>query len=231
MHNQNNGHKPCRMRGAGYQIDFRPGQTCLLQFQANGHKYKASVIGVEQYAFIMARLPVAPGILNHMRAGNSVLVRTEQGGTVYAFTAEILAGYPKPAPILVFAHPPAVEGLRYREHKRTKCMLPAHVTNEFFKAPGLVTDMSVGGCRVVVDWKEKDKVFNMMTGDRLTLTMHLDGDSPQQVPSTLMNFKELRRHYTMGLKFHEEQKPKSLAYFIGRLEGAWAAITEQAPPG
>lgn len=226
MGNQTEGAQPRRMRGPGYQVDFRTGQPCLVQFSLNGQKYKSVVIGVEQYSFVIARLPLVPGIQNHLRPGSEVVVRLRDGGTVYAFTSVILSFVLKPAPLLVFAYPPNVEGLQYREHKRTRCLLPAEVANGYFRTPGMVTDISLGGCRVIVDWKDKGKVFNMMTGDQLTLRMFLDMDEAATVAATLMNFKELKRHYTLGLRFDGEERQKGLAHFIGRLEGAWAAIDE-----
>ena len=223
--------QPRRMRGPGYQIDFRTGQPCLVQFSLNGQKYKCVILGVEPYSFIIARLPLVPGIQNHLRAGNEVVVRLQDGGTVYAFTSEILSFVLKPAPILVFSYPPNVEGLQYREHKRTRCLLPAEVANGFFRTGGLVTDISLGGCRVIADWRDKNKVFNMMTGDQLELGMNLDLGEVSKVTATLMNFKELKRHFTLGLRFHETQRLKSLAHFIGRLEGVWAALEETPGQG
>jgi len=212
------------MRGPGYHLEFKVGQPCLVQFESTGQKYKSVIIGVEQYAFVIAKLPLVPGIQKHMNAGNPVLVRMEQGGTVYGFSTEILSHSLRPVPFVVFAYPPRVEGVQYREHKRTLCMLPAAVSNPYFTTSGLVSDISMGGCRLMVEWRDKPKVFNMMTGDKLELRLHLDSDDTGPVEATLMNYKELKRHYTMGLKFSGEERLKSLAHYIGRLEGAWAAV-------
>jgi len=222
---------PRRVHGAGYHVDFAVGQRCLVQFERDGQKYRSVIVGFEQYCFVIARLPMAPGIQNRMRAGNSVIVRLEQDGTVYGFTTQILTVALKPAPIMVFAYPGSVEGLQYRHHKRTQCMLPTLVVNDFLQADGLVTDVSVGGCRVVIDWRDKNRVFNLMSGDGLELQLHLGGQGPQAVDARIMNVKELKRHYTLGLKFEGEHKHKPVAHFIARLEGAWAAIEDGATRG
>jgi len=222
---------PRRVRGAGYQVDFNVGQRCLIQFEREGQKYRSVIIGFEQYCFVIAKLPLAPGIQNRLRPGNSVIVRLEQAGTLYGFTTEILTAALKPAPIMVFAYPGSVEGLQYRAHKRTPCMLPSLVLNEFLRTEGLVSDISLGGCRVVIDWRDKNRVFNLMTGDSLELRLHLDEHEPQDIPANVMNIKELKRHYTLGLKFDGEQRLKPLAHFIARLEGAWAAVEDVPPRG
>lgn len=103
-------------------------------------------------------------------------------------------------------------------------MLPASILNDFLNTDGLVTDISLGGCRLVIDWRNKEKVFNMMSGDNLELHMHFDSGDAQAVPAKLMNVRELKRHYTLGLKFEIHERLKPLAHFIARLEGAWAAL-------
>lgn len=220
----NNGHEPRRVRGAGYQVDFHTGQRCLLQFKMEGHKYQGTILGIEPYSFVIARLPRAPGIQNCLTPNQQVVVRLEQGGTLFGFTSVVLSSSLKPAPIIMFSYPENVQGLQFRQHKRTRCMLPAQVQSEFISTGVLVTDISMGGCRVVVDWRDKEQAFNMMAGDTLDLSMHLDGDEPQVVSAALMSKKELKRHYSLGLKFESDERIKPLAYFIGRLEGAWAAL-------
>ena len=231
MNAEENTRQPRRVRGAGYHLDFTLGQRCLVQFDLNGQKFRSVIIGVEQYSFVIAKLPLSPGIQNRMRPGSTVIVRLEQDGTLYGFTSEIVSSALKPAPFIVFAYPGSVEGLQYREHKRTKCMLPASILNSFLNADGLVTDISLGGCRLVIDWRETEKVFNMMSGDDLELRMHLDSGAPQSVPAKLMNVKELKRHYTLGLKFDTGERLKPLAHFIARLEGAWSALENSLAQG
>jgi len=221
--------QPRRVRGAGYQMEFKTGQLCLVQFETNGQRYTASVIGMDAYKFLALRLPMAPGIQTRVRPGGVVLVRMEQGGTVYAFTSEILSSVLKPAPVMFIVYPQVVDGLQFREHKRTRCMLPATLKGQHLAASGLVTDISMGGCRVVVDWRDKDRVFNIMTGDPLELGMNLDDAGSVPVPSLLKSVKETKRHYTLGLMFSEEKRLKPLAHFIARLESAWAAIEEENP--
>jgi len=223
--------QPRRVRGAGYQMEFKSGQLCLVQFEVKGQRYKASVIGMDAYKFLALRLPMAPGIQTRLRPGGTMLVRMEQGGTVYAFTSEILSSVLRPAPVAFIVYPQVVEGLQFREHKRTRCMLPATVKGQHLQSTGLVTDISLGGCRVVVDWRDKDRVFNIMTGDSLELGMNLDDSGAVPVPSLLKSVKETKRHYTLGLQFSEEHRLKPLAHFIGRLESAWAAIEEDAVSG
>lgn len=214
---------PRRVRGAGYDMNLSVGQRCLIQFEIDGQKFKAQIIGLEQYSFIIARLPLVPGIQNRMRQGRPVIIRLEQAGTLYGFTTEIIASNLKPAPFVVLAYPGSVEGLRYRRYKRTRCMLPAEIVNDALNSEGFITDISLGGCRVIIDWRERDRAFAVTAGDSMELRMLLDGKAPQAVPARLMNLQSLKRHYTLGLKF-EVERVKPLDRFITRLEGAWAAM-------
>lgn len=215
-------------REAGYKVEFAVGRRCLVQFEPKGQKYTASIIGIEPFDFFIVRLPLVPGIQKWMTGGGSAVVRMEQGGTLYGFTSDILAAHIRPAPMLMLSYPENVEYLQLREHKRTRCMLPVELVSEFFNASGFVTDLSLGGCRAVIDWHEKDRVFNMMSGDNLELHLPVDGVHTKDFSAQLMNLREGVRQYALGLRFVSGEAPGEVGTLIERLERVWAVLEQQA---
>jgi c-di-GMP-binding flagellar brake protein YcgR len=221
---QNIDAQPKRVRGAGYDVEFKLGQRCLIQFETGGQKYRSSVIGVEHFTCIMCKIPLVPGIQQKLIPGQNVNMRVENGGTLYAFTTQIVGHQVKPTPFLVVGYPEKVDGLQYRRHKRCRCMLPAEVLGGHLKSEGLVTDISLGGCRAVLDWREQEAPFHTAPGEELVLNMHLDGQTPLPIPAKLVTVKPQRRLFVLGMSFHGGPGLNPLAKFIGRLEASWEAL-------
>jgi len=211
---------------SGYQLDFCVGQRCLLQFDLGGQKYRSTIVGVEAYEYVITKLPMVPGIQSKLRPGSSLTIRLEHNGAVYGFHTEVVTAMTKPSPMLLFAYPQTVECIQLRRHKRSRCMLPAVLRAGDTTVSGLVTDVSVGGCRMVVEGRGAEGRLQVEAGDMVDLHLPFDPMRPEPVQAVVVNNMGLKRHNALGLSFSGDGFAKPLAHFIARLEGARAALEE-----
>lgn len=218
--------KTRRSLESGYRLDFSIGQRCLLQFDQGGQKYRSTIVGVEAYEYVITRLPMVPGIQSKLQPGSALTIRLEHNGAVYGFHTEVVTAMTKPNPMLLFAYPQKVECIQLRLHKRCRCMLPAVLHNAELTVAGLVTDVSAGGCRMMVETRGKRDIFQIVAGDVVGLQLPLDPLHPEPVQALVANNTGLKHHNALGLSFASDGFAKPLARFIARLEGARAALEE-----
>lgn len=209
-------------REPGYAVDIAPGQECTLAIDGDKQKYRSSVIGIEPYKFLIVRMPMVPGIQAKLTLGCGVTLRMEHHGTLWGFTCRALKVLTSPAPMLVLAYPSAAERLQLRLHRRTPCFMPARVANEYLAVGGLVTDISLGGCRMVLDVHTPEKVLNIMRGDELALTLPTDAEETCRLEATVQNHHEVKGYRSLGLSFLRDSNLDDtvLARFVERMEGA-----------
>jgi c-di-GMP-binding flagellar brake protein YcgR len=100
--------------------------------------------------------------------------------------------------------------------------MPARVANEYLAVGGLITDISLGGCRMVLDAHSPEKVLNIMRGDELALTLPTDADETCQLEATVQNHREVKGYRSLGLSFlrDADKGDTVLARFVERMEGA-----------
>ena len=189
-------------------------------------KYRSTIVGVEPYEYVITRLPMVPGIQSKLQPGSTLTIRLEHNGAVYGFHTEVVTSMTKPNPMLVFAYPQKMECIQLRQHKRTRCMLPAVLHNANTTVSGLVTDVSAGGCRMVVDGRGQLEKFSACAGDIVGLHLPFDPLKPEPVQAEVVNNTPLKRHNALGLSFSGDGFAKPLAHFIARLEGARVALEE-----
>ena len=219
-------------RGPGFNLDISLAQPCLLSFEGDKERFKTSVIGFEPYQFIIIRLPAVPGIQQKLALGRGITLRLECDGTLWGFNTNILKAVMSPTPMLVVAYPYSAERLHLRKHHRTPCFLPARLANDFLDAAGLVTDISLGGCHMILDGAWTEKVLNIMTGDPVTLSWRPDDESLLQVDATVHKRTTGRTPLSLGLEFSSlvPESQEMLERFVSRLEEAKHALEQDNLP-
>lgn len=206
----------------GADVSLTVAQPLELQFTGN-HLYDASsVVAVDGAECIIAEMPLtALGCCP--KPGMGLRGRFEKQGSYFGFRTCVLKFVTKPRPLVFFACPKKIEVLRRRLHPRVHCMMPAAIEGEMMRVSGYVTDISMGGCRVLANLDGQEGVVNVMSGDTVHLSMPLDGLRVESLKAKVKNFTMKENRVSLGLVFQagKAQMPL-LAAFMTRMETAGA---------
>jgi c-di-GMP-binding flagellar brake protein YcgR len=224
--------QPESRRGPGFHLDLALGQPCVLSFESDKERFRSSIIGLEPYQFIIIRLPGVPGIQQKLAQGPGITLRLECDGTLWGFNSRVLKTVLSPAPMLAVAYPYSAERLQLRRHRRATCFLPARISNDFLDVDGLVTDISLGGCHLVLDGAVTEKVLNIMSGDPVVLTLSTEGGQPLSVDATVHRRRNGKSRQSMGLEFASPppEAGSRIARFVARMEDALNVLEQDNQP-
>lgn len=217
---QENGQSKRSTRAQGLTVTFKPGQAVLVQALGDNQRYWGRILGHDPYDYFLVKLPLVPGILRLASPGASLTVRLETDGELFGFGCDVISATHKPYPMLILSYPTTTERLQLRRHKRVKCLIPALVENEFFKSPAFIVDLSKGGCKLVLDVFQKQKIINLMTGDDVAVSVSLDSMTNMRCKAKVMSLSELRHGRALGASFdsEDEESLTTLRDFMERLE-------------
>ncbi len=123
----------------------------MIEFPGSIDKISTALVGFEKDNYFILKVPPVPGIKGKLREGNKVVSRFLQQGAIISFRAEILTILTKPANLLFLTYPFGFETHLVRKHKRVNCYFPAMGGVQDQKFPGLIMDISSGGCRLTCD--------------------------------------------------------------------------------
>jgi len=201
-------------------LAFKPGQSVMVQIPTDPQRYWGRVIGTDPYDFFILKLPMVPGILRLATAGASLTLRMESEGELYGFSCDVISAIFKPSPLLVLSYPTATERLQLRMHKRVRCLIPSILANDFFNSPAFMVDVSRGGCRLLLDMFQKQKIVNLMSGDTADLNISLDSLTPLRLRTEVVNIQDQGQGRFVSARFNSEDQESqaALAEFMTRLE-------------
>jgi len=207
-------------RELGMAVAFKLGQAVMLQALGGKQRYWGKIIGTDPYDYFIVRLPLVPGINHLATTGAGLTLRFEADGELYGFSCDVVSATHKPNLLLILSYPTYIEKMQLRRHRRIKCLIPAFMENEFFKSPGFIVDLSRGGCRVVLDMFQKQKIVNLMTGDELNLNISLDSLSSLTCKARVMSLADLGQGRVLGASFGggEVESQGAIGKFMDRLE-------------
>lgn len=158
---------------------FHPGAKVDLQFNSETpFRIRGKLIGFDEGHYIILSLP--PNIIRDytdvIKEGNGCVIRTlveGDAGKCVAFRSNVSLITPRPKGLVFIQFPKSVESISLRKESRMVTQLPVVIVHRddtnseaLFNAKtelsGHVKDISRGGCRVIVQWKEgQGKIQNV----------------------------------------------------------------------
>jgi c-di-GMP-binding flagellar brake protein YcgR len=192
-----------------------------VQFTGS-HLYDQSmVLGVDGQSLVIAEMPLATGLKCCPKPGMGLRARFEEQGSYYGFMTSVAKFITKPRPMFFFAYPKKIEILARRKHPRVRCLLPVGVENEHFDAQGFITDISLGGCRVLANLDSGEPILNVMGGDRVDVVLPLDGVNLRPVRAKVKSATLSGNTAVLGLVFTMDKAlVDKMAALISRMEAA-----------
>lgn len=207
-------------RDLGMFVAFKPGQAVMVQAMGDSQRYWGRIIGTDPYEYLFVKLPMVPGITRLATAGASLTLRLETDGELFGFSCDVISATHKPYPLVALTYPTAAERLQLRKSRRVKCLIPAMVENDFFTSPAVIVDLSRGGCRLVLDMFQKQKIVNLMTGDKVNLSLALEPKASMVCPARVVSMADASQGRFLSASFDDADKDASAALgeFMDRLE-------------
>ncbi len=210
---------PSVQRSPGIQVELRPEMPVVLQIPRDGAKYSSKIVGVEPYKYIIAKMPLAPGIRTMIFPGQGLTLKSECDGIIYGFDTEILHAILRPAALLLLAYPMRTEKIELRRHRRLSCLLPVRLQNPFAHTLAFMVDISLGGCRLVVDKNDTDGILNVMAGDEVSILALHEVFGDDGLRATIANTAQKNHKAFFGAAFagNDPDHGRRVAAFLDRI--------------
>jgi hypothetical protein len=132
--------------------------------------FPSYLIGVKPDAFIIIKTPTIISSEDLLLEGTSLVVRYTHLGDVYRFNTSILGENEDPFKVTFLSYPDVVEKIEYRDSPRVSSYIPAALIYKEIEVKGIVTDISVAGCKFRTD--SIDQMEELLIKKEGDVTMH-----------------------------------------------------------
>lgn len=164
-------------------------------------------IGLVHYEYLILRVPSVPGLLNKLIPHTMMEIRFLLDGAVNSFATELLSYAVKPTLMLFAAYPDRMTIQETRRHQRITCALPATLNTIYGDARGIISDLSMGGCKVTLDLSGQSALREMIVGDEVVLQTVLNTDGiPAGGTAIVRNIEVSGSKLHTGLSFSDAHK-------------------------
>ncbi|MFP5212459.1 MAG: HD domain-containing phosphohydrolase [Acidobacteriota bacterium] len=184
------------------QITIEVGTQLMIQFGSHPERFRASLVGLEAGEFLILRIPEELPIQLVLQQGRPVVSRYALAGTVYGFKTVVLSHTLDPVRLLFLSYPRTIEKIELRKDRRIECFFPAEVQIEQVECAGVVTDISVGGCKISVKHAGGIAALKKVVGGSIALRTQLFGDDrPRPFYGKVRNVSGAQGKIILGVQF------------------------------
>lgn len=164
-------------------------------------------IGLSHFDFLVLRLPTVPGLRNQLLSQTPVEVRYLTDGALNSFHTEIISHLVKPAFLLFLAYPERLTIREMRRHQRLPCALPIQIFSSHGDAKGIISDLSMGGCRICLGLSGQADIRKLQVGDSIVLQTALGEEGAPCGGSAVVRSVEISGvKLTAGISFDGADK-------------------------
>jgi len=146
------------------------GNDVFLSIKGIKGIFPSYLIGMKPDVFIIIKTPTVIGIENLFSEGTSLAVRYTHLGDVYRFNASIKGENKIPFKVTYLSYPDLVEKIEYRDSPRVSSYLPAALLYKKTEVKGIITDISVAGCKFRTD--SIDQMEDLLVKKKGDVTLH-----------------------------------------------------------
>lgn len=208
-----------------YRLDLQIGSPAMIRFgwgdEKNCMELQGEIVGYSHYEFLLIRVRPTPGILQRIHVGELLNVRFMNDGGAVIFQTELLGHLSRPGIILALAYPNVMNTVQVRKYKRVSCALPIIATQNGQKISGIISDISRGGCRLVMDLRGQSAAKNLEVGENIDMHAPLDlSKGLELIRTTIKNIETEQFRLIIGLSFEpmSSQAEQTLEAFLFNTE-------------
>lgn len=184
---------------------IRPGAQVIISPAGFNERVRTTFTGLDKNRFFLVRLPAMAanglaGLYDFLYQGNPVTVTFLHDGDVCAFKAGVQTYTLRPHPLLFLDFPERVESHKLRKDDRIGCSLPVHAEIGDAGRPSVLTDISRGGCRLVLE--DEAGAAPVKVGDTLTFHCPVFGENGTgKLACQVRGVQRTGRRLTVGAAF------------------------------
>jgi hypothetical protein len=142
-------------KNQSHHLNIPIGADLILKIKNIRGFFTSYLIGMKPKAFLIIKSPTILGYEHHIFDGTSLTVRYNYLGDIYRYKATVLRPYVERFSVTYLSYPDVVEKIESRESPRVSSYIPASLMYGSITTKGLITDISVAGCKFRTDSVEK----------------------------------------------------------------------------
>ncbi len=123
----------------------------FLQFKSMKGFFPSYLIGLKPDTFLIIKAPTVISRDNILTKGASLTIRYRYLGDLFKFKSIVLGSNEKPFKVTYLSYPDMIEKIEYRDTQRVHCFIPASIVYHKTKIKGMISDISLGGCKFRTD--------------------------------------------------------------------------------
>lgn len=207
-------------RRSGQDLNIGPGSRLILQPAGTNRQLATEFVGMVKDKCLITLLPGAD--LHYLVPEALLTVKCVQGGHhVSAFRTNVRGTATRPVGLLFLEMPSSVESIDLRQADRVHCFLPASTFIEGGSCPGLILDLSVGGCRLVVDRSSRHPPLRVKTDSEIVASFRLfDENVAVLAAGVVRNLRKAGDSVSLGIQFSKllQEAEDSILDYVKRVE-------------
>lgn len=123
------------------------GSDLFLQFKDREEYFPSYIIGLKPDAYIIIETPAVLGKEYGMTKERQITLKYKHLGEVFRFNASVIESFDKPFKVTFITYPEQIEKIEFRNSPRVFCSIPTTLYYKNNEVQGVITDISIGGCR------------------------------------------------------------------------------------
>jgi len=175
----------------------------LLQFKGVKGFFPSYLIGMKPDVFLIIKSPTIIAAEDLLAEGSSLVVRYTYLGDVYRFKTDVLGTSHEPFKVTFLTYPDVVEKIEFRDTQRVLCFFPATLSYNKSKISGMITDISLGGCKFRTDAIEQIEGLLLKNEGDVSLQFQLLGHEGTKEFQGKIKKLEFDMNFSLGIGFRD----------------------------
>lgn len=164
---------------------------------------KSELVGISENEYFIIKPPNPLSVSkNKLYAGNGIVIRYLDSGTVNAFQSRVIDFISKPVNLVFIEYPREFVQRNIRNYKRLECMIPVTTVINGLDHDGVIVDINQNGCRCVITLLDGEKRFFIKKDKVVKLwTKFLGTEEEAEISGLVKNTEKRGTKITLGLQF------------------------------
>ena len=182
-------------------LNVELGADLLLQFKGIKGFFPSYLIGMKPDVFLIIKTPTIITSEDLLSEGSSLVVRYKFLGDVYKFKTTVLGSNQAPFKVTFLNTPGVVEKIEFRDTQRVHCFFPATLAYGKARISGMITDISLGGCKFRTDAVDQVEGLLLKKDGDVSLQFQLLGHEGTKAFQGTIKKVEFDANFALGIGF------------------------------
>ena len=158
---------------------------------------------------------------DHLAEGSQLVVRYTFLGDVYRFKTHVLGTNREPFKVTFLSCPGVVEKIDVRDTQRVHCFFPATLVYDELEIKGMLTDISVGGCKFKTEAVEQIEGLLLKKEGNVSVQFQLPGHAGTKNFHGTVKKVEFDTTFALGIGFRDidEDIRRVMASYVENTSG------------